>query len=72
MRLHFGSVATDWYGYQNSHSTETVHSVTLETGERINRVQLYYGVVPSVINNGMTNKTTALTFYTDKGDDRIT
>ena len=65
LRFHFGSVATDMKGY---HSPQNIHNFVLDSGEYINKVQLYHGTaLPSTIDTGVWDMIIGISFYTNRG-----
>ena len=65
LRFHFGSVATDMKGY---HSPQNIHNFVLDSGEYINKIQLYHGTaLASTIDTGVWDMIIGISFYTNRG-----
>ena len=64
-KFYFGSVATVWKGY---HSPEDTFSLNLDSGEYINKVKIYHGILTSSIDSGVWDMLGAITFFTNKGE----
>ena len=64
LKFHFGSVATDYRGYS---SPQQKQSFILDSGEYINKVQMYRGTLASTINGATHTMIVGLIFFTNRG-----
>ena len=64
LEFYFGSVATGLKGY---HSPQQIHSFTMDSGEYVNKVQMYHGTLASTIDGGWSSIMTGIRFITNKG-----
>ena len=70
LRFHFGSVATDLKGY---HSPQEIHNFVLDTGEYVNKVQLYHGTsLASTIDSGVFDMIVGIRLFTNRGISNFT
>ena len=65
LKFYFGSVATDLKGY---HSPQEIHNFVLDTGEYVNKVQLYHGTsLASTIDPGVFDMIVGIRLLTNGG-----
>ena len=64
LQFYFGSVATGLKGYP---WPQHIHSFTMDSGEYINKVQMYHGTLASTIDGAWHSIMTGIRFITNKG-----